>query len=76
MEAVSSEVEDATAKLHRAEGDIAGSLPAVRRNSLFVEQRRLDNALAITEAARQQLERSRQQFELVLNSLKKEHQLQ
>ncbi len=72
LDAFNDEVATAAAKLRRTEDHIA-SLPGVQRNFLLVEKNHLENALAITEAARRDLEQSRRDFEIVLNSLKKEH---
>jgi hypothetical protein len=49
----------AAASLRRAEEQIGRVLPAVERNTLLVEKRRLENALAVIEAARRDLEQNR-----------------
>jgi hypothetical protein len=76
MESVNKELAAAAAKLHRAEDHISLAIPSIKRNYLLVEKGHLESAAATTEAARRELEQSRQEFEVVLNSLKKEHQLQ
>jgi len=66
----------ATERIRRAQVQITRTLPSIERNYLLVEKQRLDAALADSEIARRGLEESRQEFELVLNSLRKDQQLQ
>ncbi|HZP17924.1 MAG TPA: hypothetical protein VFB00_08170, partial [Terriglobales bacterium] len=73
MEGVGVKLVTASANLHRAENQVSRSLPGVERNYLLVEKQRLESALASAEAARRDLEQTRQEFDLILNSMKKEH---
>jgi hypothetical protein len=76
MDEVNVNLQRASERIRRAQEQINRTLPSIERNYLLVEKQHLDTALAISEAARHELEESRQEFELVLNSLRKEHQLQ
>ena len=73
MDAFDDELAVAAAKIHRAQDHVAHTLPGVHRNYLLVEKNHLQNAMAILEVARRDLEQSRRDFEIVLNSIKKEH---
>src|SRR5438105_4426607 len=53
----------AGANLRRATVSISRALPIVEQNKLLVEKRRLETALAVTEAARNDLETSRREVE-------------
>src|ERR1700680_1289980 len=75
MDNVNVRLANAAAKIRRAEDQIARALPSVERNYLLVEKRQLENAMDISEAGRRDLEQSRQDCELILNSLRKEHEL-
>ncbi len=70
MEAVYGRIADATTRLQHAEGLINRTLPSVERNYLLVDKKHLETALAAAEAARHDLEQSRQDADLILNSLK------
>jgi len=76
MDEVNAKLQRAVERVRRAQEQINRALPSVQRNYLLVEKQYLDRALTNSEAARLDLEESRQEFELVLNSLRKEHQLQ
>lgn len=73
--AISENLTTATTKLRRGQNQIGQTIQALDREFLPAEKRRLDLALASLEAARRDVEQSRQDLELILTSLK-EHQLQ
>ena len=75
VEDVKTRLDNTTARLRRTEGLIGQTLPTLERNYLSLERRRLGDAVSITEAARRDLEATRQEIDLILNSLKKEHEL-
>jgi hypothetical protein len=75
-DAVNRKLTEATARLRRAEDQISRTLPSMDRNYLLVERQQLQNALSATEAARRDLEQAREDTNLILNSLKKEHELE
>jgi len=75
MEQVNAQLSQAAARLRRAEELTARTIPSLERNYLLVEKQHLETALAVTEAARRDLEQGRQDADLILNSLKKEHEL-
>ena len=60
------------ANLRRAEQQISLTLPVVDQNALPVEKRRLESAMVITETARRDLEKLRQEVEDQINLLNKE----
>ena len=72
MDDVNAKLQKAAERVRQVEEQISRTLPSVERNYLLVEKQHLNTALAISEAARRELEESRQEFELVLNSLRKE----
>jgi hypothetical protein len=76
MEATSRVLDTAAQKVRRLQDQIDRALPSMERNYLLVEKHRLESAVAISESARRDLEECRQQFDLILNSLKKEHELE
>ena len=74
MDDVKAKLEKAGERIRRAEEQISRTLPSIERNYLPVEKQHLNAALANSEIARHDLEECRQEFELVLNSLRKELQ--
>jgi len=76
MEAVDARLTEATQRIRRAEDQIAITLPGIERNYLLVEKRYLQAAAGSAETARRDLEESRQDFDLVMNSLRKEQEHQ
>lgn len=74
MEVINERFQDAAQKIRRAEDQIARTLPAIDRNYLLVERQHLNSAVALTETARRDLEQGRQQADLVVNSIQKEHE--
>ena len=63
----------ASARMRRAEDQIQRTIPVIEGNYLLVEKQRLESAIALTDAARLDLEQGRRAADLVSNSLKKEH---
>lgn len=72
MDAVSRKLAESAAKIRRAEAEIDRTVPALDRNYLPLESQRLKSAAAATESARRDLEDSREEFQVVLNSLRKD----
>ena len=75
MDLANTKLSDASARILRAEDQVQRALPGVERTYLLVEQQHLKNAYALTEAGRRDVEQARQEFDLILNSLRKEHEL-
>ena len=71
--AVMEKIAAAGADLHRAEDQVNRALSGVARNDLLVEKRRLENALAVTETARRDIEQTREDLALIQTTLEKEH---
>ncbi len=74
VDSVNDKVAHSAANLRRAQDQLVRTLPSLDRNYMLTERRRLENALAITESIRRELEQSRDEIELIDNSLKKEQQ--
>lgn len=72
MEAVNRKLGESAAKIRRAEAEIDRTVPALDRNYLPVESQRLKSAATAAESARRDLEDSREEFQLVLNSIRKD----
>ena len=73
VDAVMDRTAVGTASLRRAEDQIRRAVPVVERNTLIVETRRLETALAVIEAARRDLEQERENLVLIHNQLEKEN---
>jgi hypothetical protein len=73
LQALDTTLAAASARMRRAEDQIQRTVPVIERNYLLVEKQHLESAIALTDAARLDLEQGRKTAALVLNSLKKEH---
>jgi hypothetical protein len=69
---VNRKLAESAAKIRRVEDQIDRTVPSLDRNYLLVESQRLKNSAAIAEGARRDLEDIREEFQLVLNSLRKD----
>jgi hypothetical protein len=76
MEAVNRRLAESAAKIRQAEDQIDRAIPALDRNYLPIEAQRLKHAAAVAEGARRDLEDGREEFQLVLNSLRKDDHTQ
>jgi hypothetical protein len=72
MDVVNRKLAESAAKIRRVEDQIDRTVPSLDRNYLLVESQRLKNSAAIAEGARRDLEDIREEFQLVLNSLRKD----
>jgi len=70
METANAKLVTADAVLRRAEDQISRTAAALDRNYLYVEKRRLDNAVSTSAEARSSLQQARQEVNLILNSIK------
>jgi hypothetical protein len=75
VDLVTGKLTEAAANIRRAQDQVARTLPSLDRNYMLVEKRRMESAAAIIEAVHRDLEQSRQEADLISNSLKKEHEL-
>lgn len=72
MDAVNRRLAESAAKIRRAEDQIDRTVPALDSNYLPVESKRLKSVAATVESARRDLEDGREEFQVVLNSLRKD----
>jgi len=70
METANAKLVTADAVLRRAEDQISRTAATLDRNYLYVEKRRLDNAVSTSAEARSSLQQARQEVNLILNSIK------
>ena len=70
METANAKLVTADAALRRAEDQISRTAATLDRNYLFVEKRRLDNAVSTSAEGRSSLQQARQEVDLILNSIK------
>ena len=74
LETLSVKLAEAAPAIRQVEEQIGRALPAVRRNYLVSEKRRLEAALAAAETARRDLEQARAEADFVNNKTQKEQQ--
>ena len=74
LDSVMDKTTIASASIRRVEVEVNRVLPVVEKNSLLVEKRRLESALAILDATRRDLEQGRQDLETVHSQLEEEKQ--
>ena len=73
MNDAEAKITDATAKIRRADAHIERTMPGLDRNFLLVEKQHIQNARALDEAARQDLEEAHRELDLILSSLRKDN---
>jgi len=74
MEAVDRMLAESTARIRRMESQIDRTILSLERSDQLVEVQQLKKSVAAAAGARKEVEMSRQEFALVLNSFRKENE--